>query len=550
MRRKVKTQRWIVVAYIVRLVLIVGIAAAAAWVRTLSWPAIFGIGSVVVIWQLRRLAFSASDVLGSAKYAAHGELEKAGMLGEDGLILARSAPVTPSLFRAVLGLFTFPGGQSVLACQRFAAAFIGGRWFHRPLIRVPNAVHVLTVAPAGAGKGVGQIIPSLLLWRQSVVVLDPKGENYQKTAATRRRMGQEVYKLDPFTVCGSSSARFNPLDLIEPASERAVNDADSLAEALVVRGQESESYWNDCAQTCLQACILFVVYHAPAEEKNLLTVRELIASDADTWAGTLALMKNSDAAGGALRRLGHHMGNWIEKELASIKSAANRHLAFLDSPPIARCLSTSSFDPRDLVQRQVSVYIVLPPDLMTPLARLLRLWLTSFVNRLFQQSPQEENLVLFLLDEVGQLGALRSLEQAVTVGRGYGLRIWFFLQGLPQLQKLFPENKAHLTVQANMSHQIFYGIRDLETAKEVSAYVGRTTVTTISQGSSTSVSHTPLTGRVWGGNPTTQVSSGSSSTTSQQARELLMPEEILKMPANVGIIFAKEMNPIAAQIIR
>src|ERR1700721_198999 len=56
--------------------------------------------------------------------------------------------------------------------------------------------HLMTVAPTGAGKGVGVIIPALLTYPGSVIVTDIKGENYQVTARYRRQMGKRVVVLD------------------------------------------------------------------------------------------------------------------------------------------------------------------------------------------------------------------------------------------------------------------------------------------------------------------------------------------------------------------
>lgn len=43
--------------------------------------------------------------------------------------------------------------------------------------------HLITIAPTGAGKGIGALIPTLLRHPGQVIVIDPKGENYRVTAA-------------------------------------------------------------------------------------------------------------------------------------------------------------------------------------------------------------------------------------------------------------------------------------------------------------------------------------------------------------------------------
>ena len=54
-------------------------------------------------------------------------------------------------------------------------------------------LHTLVAAPTRSGKGVGIVIPNLLAWNGSVVVLDIKKENYQLTAGWRREHQKVLY---------------------------------------------------------------------------------------------------------------------------------------------------------------------------------------------------------------------------------------------------------------------------------------------------------------------------------------------------------------------
>src|SRR3546814_13162280 len=70
--------------------------------------------------------------------------------------------------------------------------------------------HVLLEAPTGSGKGVGIVIPNLLQWPDSVVVLDIKRENYEIPAGFRRKGGQKVVLFNPTDRAGRTD-RTNPL---------------------------------------------------------------------------------------------------------------------------------------------------------------------------------------------------------------------------------------------------------------------------------------------------------------------------------------------------
>jgi type IV secretion system protein VirD4 len=509
---------------------------------------LFFVAFILVRRWLNRPTVSAN--FGTAKLATRFNLKDAGYLKGHGLLLGRALPERPPLLRSLVDLFRAPWAESESVVRHFAAAVLGPFCSGRPLVHVPRHVHLLTVAPAGAGKGVSLILPNLLTYRGSVFVTDPKGENYLKSAATRRRFGK-VFRVDPFQVCGQGTDGFNPLDLLAGSSDRLINDAAAIAQALVVRNpQEHDQHFQDNAEVCITAFILYVATaKAPSEEKNLLTVRRLIA-DSLAFRGAVADMARSKVAGGALRALAQQMSGWIDRELSSIVSTANRHLAFVDSPVVSRCLAFSSFDPADFVRRPASVYVCLPPDQLEPLARLMRLWLTTFLKRLAQLPPQEENTVLFLLDEAAALGRLPALEQAITLMRGYGVRIWLICQALSQLQKMFPEEKSHQTVQANMGHQVFFGIRDLETARQVSDWIGQATVHNVSQQQSSGFSYTPMFATLLGQQPSTSVSQGSSVTIAETGVQLIRPEEILQMPARTAIVLAAGLDPLLTAMVR
>lgn len=73
--------------------------------------------------------------------------------------------------------------------------------------------HALVVAPTGRGKGVGFVIPNLLTYRGSAVVLDVKGENFRETALHRQTMGDRVFRFAP-TDWDKPTHRYNPLQRI------------------------------------------------------------------------------------------------------------------------------------------------------------------------------------------------------------------------------------------------------------------------------------------------------------------------------------------------
>ncbi len=80
-----------------------------------------------------------------------------------------------------------------------------GRLGEQPL-RYQGDGHLVTIAPTRSGKGISAIIPNLLTYPGSVIVTDPKGENFAVTARRRQELGTQVVVFDPF---GVTTARSN-----------------------------------------------------------------------------------------------------------------------------------------------------------------------------------------------------------------------------------------------------------------------------------------------------------------------------------------------------
>ena len=92
--------------------------------------------------------------------------------------------------------------------------------------------HIMVFAPTRSGKGVGLILPTLLAWEGSSIVLDIKGENWALTAGWRKSQDQVVLRFDPSDPSGAS-ARFNPLEELRIDTMMGIPDVQNMAAMLV-----------------------------------------------------------------------------------------------------------------------------------------------------------------------------------------------------------------------------------------------------------------------------------------------------------------------------
>lgn len=153
--------------------------------------------AVVVLWFLASRQPGRSTAYGSAMWAQmqhlRRELEPGPGIGIGTLLGAKISRLDG--LRALLS----PGVPSAYAVRRYLTSCMR----RQPPVRVRlnDSVHTCVIAPTGAGKGTGLVVPYLLECPDSMVVVDIKGENYQLTAAHRaRQFCQKIIVLDPFNV--------------------------------------------------------------------------------------------------------------------------------------------------------------------------------------------------------------------------------------------------------------------------------------------------------------------------------------------------------------
>lgn len=324
-------------------------------------------------------------------------------------------------------------------------------------IRFMPESHLITFAPTGAGKGVGCVIPALLSYPGSAIVIDPKGENFSVTARYRRdQLHQEIIVLDPYKTVASVNvgdrqiipASLNPLDLISHWQESIDSSARVLATALVPGGLLSDPFWDMTATDLLAGLISYVMESKkfPTERRNLTTVGELLSDDFDIIAAK-ALDEETDLS--RFTRLSFrnflNIGS-ADKTHDSILVTTNTYIQNLFTDAISSSIATTSFDISMVAteSRPYTIYLVIPPERLASDRNVLRLWISTLVKIIVSRRSNSRSKVLLLLDECAQLGELPELRQVITLLRGYGLVAWMFFQDLSQLIASYKDWKSIL----------------------------------------------------------------------------------------------------------
>lgn len=396
--------------------------------------------------------------------------------------------------------------------------------------------HVVTVAPTGSGKGIGAVIPNLLEYPGSALVLDVKGENAAVTARARRAMGHQVFIVDPFNVAGGESHSFNLLDRLNLTDPNCISESAALADSLVIPEKPGESnHFDEIAKNLIQGLMLYVVGLDDPARRNLGEVRQLLTADEDTLFNTMAAMSADEtAAFGIPARAANTVMGTADRERGSIFSTARKNTTFLDDPRIAAALSRSDFNLANIKSELMTVYLVMPANKIGANARFVRGFVGSVIAAITASPKQPAYRVVFLLDEFGQLGYMKAIEDAVSLLRGYGLSFWVFIQDLSQLKGIYPKWQTFLANSA----KTFYGTDDYDTAKYISDSLGQSTIEfeTRNEGNNKG------SGLSGGGG---SMNRGKSDGISQQftGRSLLTPDEVMRLGPERPIVLLNGEYP-------
>lgn len=417
-----------------------------------------------------------------------------------------------------------------------------------PVCAVPEH-HTLIVAQTGTGKGTRIICPTLLRYGMgSAFVIDPTGANTAVTARARAShpLNQKVHIINPwnekaaiFKRMGFTSATFNPLDILDRDDDNCVANAKALALAICpIEKGAREVYWSHSAARLLSAVLLWLTDQegqprkddkTKPEVKTLARVQDIVTrSRKDFRDNFLEHMARSPAFDGAIRQSAASFIDLADVTYSGVISNLNTATEFLTDPQIKRNTASSSFSMEELVRGATTVYVVVPPKR----AKTQKTWLRLLISAAMQTFKNREGPVsqrcLFLIDELPALGTLDDLPEDVATVRNYGVDFCLVVQGLDQLKEHYGESWA--TIVNNCAYKWFCNVGDLESAQYLSRVLGKKTIRTSNQSEGMSVGQ--------GGGSQSQGTS-----TSETGRDLLMPDEALRLGKNAAILINPEGKP-------
>ena len=403
-----------------------------------------------------------------------------------------------------------------------------------PPVFTRREAHTLIMAPTRTGKGTNIIVPTLLRYAGSLLVIDPKGENAAITGRQRAVIGP-THILNPWGVLddelaalGLPSSRFNPLDVIRRGDPDAVSIAHTMAETICARSSEGNNvYWEGNATAILTAVFLWLA-DRDGEKKTLARVRQIVTLPLDRLEKEYFLpMSECNAYGGAIaENIGPFVSSGDSRDMPSILRTLAEATRFISDERLKEATAESDFDLRTFPHRPETVFLVIPPDRMKAQATWLRLMLSAFTHAFRTAKPRWQIRGMMLIDELPALGKIPDLTSDLATMSGYGLDYTLIVQDMGQLEGTYGEQQAH-TIMANCGWKWLCNVREFKTAKYVSDTLGQRTVGTATVNEGQTGQGDPTSGKAYG----------------EMGRSLLTPDEVMQLGREKAIVLPPSGRP-------
>ena len=328
---------------------------------------------------------------------------------------------------------------------------------------------------SGAGKGQAYVLNNIVNnSTESMIVIDPKGENFSLTAQFKRDQGYKVYNVD---FRNFEYERYNALDYVK-------NDEDAQRVSLImtVNSGLDDNYFTERAQKLLAGLISYVKSEFPKEQANMTQVinvyQKYVADfkDCDKW---MKSMPDSHPAKALLMSVLDDLESVNTR--SSVTSSFQGIISIFQFSRIKRMTAVSDFSFDDFVDEKTIVYVKIPAP-SNPYKALTSVFISQMIERFFELGDLDplgrlKTPIHFMLDEFPNIGKIDSYQETLALCRGYRMYMHTIIQDISQLEdkKLYGKEQTK-AILANHSVKVILKVGEQESAEYWSKWFGKTTI--------------------------------------------------------------------------
>ena len=344
--------------------------------------------------------------------------------------------------------------------------------------------NILVIGGSGSGKTRFFCKPSLLQAHSSYVCTDPKGTLLPEIGAFLERKKYRIKCLNLINF--RKSMKYNPLAYI-----RSEKDILKLVNALIMntKGEgekSSEDFWVKAERLYYSALIGYIWYEATEEEKNFITLLDLInASEAreddetyqspvDLLFSQLAEREPDHFAVKQYRKFKMAAG----KTLKSILISCGARLAPFDIKELRDLMEYDELELDTLGDQKTALFVILS-DTDSTFNFVAALMYSQLFNLLCDKADDFYGgrlpvHVRLILDEFANIGQIPNFAKLIATIRSREISASIILQSQSQLKTIYKD--AADTIVGNCDSTLFLGGKEKSTLKEISELLGKETI--------------------------------------------------------------------------
>ena len=344
--------------------------------------------------------------------------------------------------------------------------------------------NVLVIGGSGSGKTRFFVKPNLMQMTTSYCVTDPKGTILVECGKMLQKGGYKICSLN--TINFKKSMHYNPFAYI-----RSEKDILKLVNVIIANtkgdGEKSgEDFWVKAERLLYCALIGYIYYEAPEEEKNFITLLDLInASEAreddenykspvDMLFDRLAEREPEHFAVKQYVKFKQAAG----KTLKSILISCGARLAPFDIKELRDLMEYDELELDTLGDEKTALFVIIS-DTDDTFNFVVAIMYSQLFNLLCDKADNEYGgrlpvHVRCLLDEFSNIGQIPKFEKLISTIRSREISACIILQAQSQLKAIYKDNAD--TIIGNCDTTLFLGGKEKSTLKELSETLGKETI--------------------------------------------------------------------------
>ena len=344
--------------------------------------------------------------------------------------------------------------------------------------------NVLVIGGSGSGKTRFFIKPNLMQMHSSYVVTDPKGTVLIECGKLLQKGGYIIKTFN--TINFKKSMKYNPFEYI-----RSEKDILKLVNTLIAntKGEgekSSEDFWVKAERLYYCALIGYIWYEAPDEEKNIITLLDMInASEAkeddENYKSPVDLLfdrlEEKEPEHFAVKQYKKYKMA-AGKTAKSILISCGARLAPFDIKELRDLMEYDELELDKIGDRKTALFVIIS-DTDDTFNFIVAMMYTQLFNLLCDKADDVYGgrlpvHVRFLLDEMANIGQIPKFEKLIATIRSREISASIILQAQSQLKAIYKDNAD--TIIGNCDTTLFLGGKEKTTLKEISETLGKETI--------------------------------------------------------------------------